>query len=118
LKRQECNRRSFARQAALNHRHSDHCGAQRRVGRAISADEETPDCAEVPQDGVILTVAMRLSKLPVLKTNESAAAGNGITAAANASAAIPVRALTPPVDKTWGQRQLRSKYLFAASATR
>jgi hypothetical protein len=32
-------------------------------------------CAEVPQDGVILTVAMRPSGLPVQKTNESAAAG-------------------------------------------
>src|SRR5262249_48198957 len=47
--------RSVARQDAASHQHSDHCGAQRRTGRAISANEETRDCAEVPQDGVILT---------------------------------------------------------------
>jgi hypothetical protein len=35
---------------------------------------------------------MRPSGLPVLKTNVSAAADNGITAAANVSAALPVRA--------------------------
>src|SRR5262245_34992603 len=39
-----------------------------------------------------VAVAMRPSGLPVVKTNESAAAGDGITTAANASAAIPVRA--------------------------
>jgi hypothetical protein len=39
-----------------------------------------------------VAVAIRPSGLPVLKKNESAAAGNGITAATNASAAIPVRA--------------------------
>src|SRR5215475_14978977 len=38
-------------------------------------------------------VAMRPSGLPVLKTNVSAAADNGIATAANVSAAIPVRAL-------------------------
>ena len=39
-----------------------------------------------------VVVAIRPSGLPVLKKNESAAAGNGTTTAANASAAIPVRA--------------------------
>ena len=39
-----------------------------------------------------VAVAIRPSGLPVLKTNASAAAGNGITTAANASAAITVRA--------------------------
>src|SRR5262245_54126073 len=39
-----------------------------------------------------VAVAMRPSGLPVLNTNASAAAGNGITTAANASAAIAVRA--------------------------
>src|SRR4029077_8439920 len=39
-----------------------------------------------------VAVAIRPSGLPVLKTNVSAIAGNGITAAANVSAAIPVRA--------------------------
>src|SRR3984893_331926 len=39
-----------------------------------------------------VAVAIRPSGLPVLKTNASAAAGNGITTATNVSAAIPVRA--------------------------
>jgi hypothetical protein len=39
-----------------------------------------------------VAVAIRPSGLPVLKKNGSAAAGNGIIIAANASAAIPVRA--------------------------
>src|SRR5262249_7064684 len=63
---QECNRRSFARQGALDHRHSDRCGAQWRAGRAISANEETGDCAEVPQDGVIPGSISRAGRASIL----------------------------------------------------
>ena len=38
------------------------------------------------------SVAIRPSGLPVLNVNASATAGNGITTAANVSAAIPIRA--------------------------
>ena len=50
------------------------CRVDRVTRILFRLDEETRECAEVPQDSVI-TVAMRPSGLPVQKTNESTAAG-------------------------------------------
>src|ERR1700730_7381675 len=58
----------------------------------VSTKSSPVSISNFPALSCRVEVAGRPSGLPVLKTNASAAAGNGITTAANASAAIPVRA--------------------------